>query len=157
MLAVLAGGAFEERLASLPYRSMRIGERRHLLLQLSSGTLQLDVCGECTNLPPSSIMPVIDLGRELWPQLRSVCRLVSVLQGGVERRLVDRRLQRLVQALRVADALAVGASQREIGLGIYGGDWPGDGEHLKSRVRRMIVLARRLVRAGPGGVLGPKL
>jgi hypothetical protein len=63
----------------------------------------------------------------------------------------------LVEALRVGDAIAAGASQRAIGLGIYGGDWPGDGEHLKSRVRRMIPLAAALFRAGPRGVLAGRI
>ncbi|WP_150290012.1 DNA -binding domain-containing protein [Sphingobium estronivorans] len=71
----------------------------------------------------------------------------------------DRRMPRLVEALRVLDALACGASLTAIGAVLVGADriardWPGDGEHLKSWVRRRVMLARRLQRAGPRGVMG---
>lgn len=70
----------------------------------------------------------------------------------------DRRLQHLIEALRVLDALRDGASLREIGAALLGGEriaryWPGDGDHLKSWVRRRVALARTLEHAGPGAIL----
>lgn len=99
-----------------------------------------------------TIEPVIDLCRPLEPQLLSVRRLDALLHGDCPL-AVDQRLIRLVEALRTADALAAGASLRDIGEGMFGGDWPGDGEHVKSRVRRRVVLADALLRAGSLGVL----
>jgi hypothetical protein len=33
------------------------------------------------------------------------------------------------------------------------GAWPGDGEHRKSLVRRMIAAGDQMIRAGPAGAL----
>src|SRR3546814_2270295 len=100
-----------------------------------------------------TIEPAIDLRRAIDPQIASLRRLDALMRGDIlETR--DQRLVRLVEALRAADAIAAGASLRDIGVGAFGGDWPGDGEHLKSRVRRRVALAVELTRAGPRGVLG---
>jgi hypothetical protein len=139
------------------HRAVVVDDVCHLLLALPEGTLQLlvrdaDVCDG----DGLSIVPQVDLGRPLDPQLREILRLAKLVDGvtGGEN---DQRLARLVDALRVGDALREGASQRDIALGIYGGEWPGDGEHLKSRVRRMIQLAAALVRAGPRAVLAGRI
>lgn len=60
-----------------------------------------------------------------------------------------------LHALQAAGARAAGASLREIADLLLGaGDWPGDGEHRKSLVRRMIATGERMVRAGPRAVFG---
>ena len=71
----------------------------------------------------------------------------------------DRRLPRLIEALRVLDALRDGASLRAIGAALFGAEqkWPGAGDHLKSYVRRRVVLARRMAQAGPVGILSDSL
>ena len=137
--SVEVGGCLLD-LSRLDYRVVRADGRSHLLLELPAGMLQLDLrdTGHCREIV--AVSPAIDLARSIEPQFHSA-----------------RRLARLVVALRVRDALADGASQRDIGLGIFGGDWPGDGEHLKSRVRRMIPLAAKLVRVGPRGVLRARI
>src|SRR3546814_14755057 len=105
-----------------------------------------------------TIEPAIDLRRAIDPQIASLRRLDALMRGDIlETR--DQRLVRLVEALRAADAIAAGASLRDIGVGAFGGDWPGDGEHLKSRVRRRVALDRQIVvygnsvyvRVGVGG------
>ena len=64
------------------------------------------------------------------------------------------QLANRLQALQALDARAVGASLREIANHVLGpGDWPGDGEHRKSLVRRLIVAGEQMVRAGPRAVL----
>ncbi|WP_294136919.1 DUF2285 domain-containing protein [Sphingobium sp.] len=143
-------------LARIGHRAARTGDRRHVLLHLSRQTLQLDGLDGALDDGPRRISALIDFGRNLEPQLESVRRLDAFLSGREPPTDLGTRFGRLVEALRVGDAIAAGASQRAIGLGIYRGDWPGDGEHLKSRVRRMIPLAAALVRAGPRGVLAER-
>ena len=104
-----------------------------------------------------AIRPTIDLTRPTEPQIHSVRRLAALATGAPEPIERDATLVRLVAALRVRDALADGASQRDIGLGVFGDDWPGDGEHLKSRVRRMIPFSAKLARAGPRGVVQARI
>lgn len=70
----------------------------------------------------------------------------------------DRRLVRLIEALRVGDAIAEGASLREIAVVLrssesVASDWPGAGDSVKSWIRRRVDLAKRLRAAGPAAVL----
>lgn len=144
-------------LSRLDHRVVGAAGRSHLLLELPAGTLQLDLRDSVGRHGIIAIRPTIDLTRPTEPQVHSVCRLAALLAGVPEPVPRDAGLVRLVAALRVRDALADGASQRDIGLGIFGDDWPGDGEHLKSRVRRMIPFAAKLVRVGPRGVLQARI
>jgi hypothetical protein len=144
-------------LARIGHRAAYIGDRCHVLLHLPRETLQLEGLDGAFDDGPRRISALIDYGRALEPQLESVRRLDTFWSGREPPTDMGTRFGRLVDALRVGDAIAAGASQRAIGLGIYGGDWPGDGEHLKSRVRRMIPLAAALIRAGPRGVLAGKV
>ncbi|MBB4837036.1 hypothetical protein HNP52_000087 [Sphingomonas kyeonggiensis] len=144
-------------LARIGHRGIRVADRRHVLLDLPGGTLQLEGLSGALDDGPRRVAALIDYGRILEAQLDSARRLDAFLHGRALPSGLGRRFGRLVEALRVGDAIASGASQRAIGLGIYGGDWPGDGEHLKSRVRRMIPLAAALIRAGPRGVLAERI
>lgn len=70
----------------------------------------------------------------------------------------ERRVERMVEVLRVADALSRGASQRDIAAGLFGGervasDWRGVSESLRSRVRRLVREARRMAAGGYRGLL----
>ncbi len=141
----------------LDHRIVRADGRSHILLELSAGTLQLDLGDSVGPNGIVAIRPTIDLTRPTEPQIHSVRRLAALAAGAPEPIARDAGLVRLVAALRVRDALEDGASQRDIGLGVFGDDWPGDGEHLKSRVRRMIPLAAKLVRVGPRGVLQARI
>lgn len=157
-LLTVAPGRFGPALdlAGTGHRAVSTRDRRHVLLYLPRATLQLEGLDGALEEGPHPVSPLIDHGRSLEPQLESVRRLDAFLRSREPLPDMGARLRRLVEALRVGDAIAAGASQREIGLGIYGGEWPGDGEHLKSRVRRLIPLAAVLIRAGPRSVLAGK-
>lgn len=128
----------------------------HLRLKLFDGDLRLDLI-DCLSLPKmAAIEPALDFARSLEPQLSSVRRLHALTRGACLKPR-GQRVAMLVEALRVSDAVRSGASLREIGLGIHGGDWPGDGEHLKSRVRRRVYLSQALKRAGPRRVLAAEI
>ncbi|WP_439570794.1 DNA -binding domain-containing protein [Sphingomonas sp.] len=65
----------------------------------------------------------------------------------------DPRIERWLTVLRVHDALAAGASQREIGAALFGEDrivldWHDDRDSLRSRVRRLVRDARAMARGG---------
>jgi hypothetical protein len=128
----------------------------HVRLALPDGDMRLDLVDGAVIPGRLTIEPAIDFRRPLQPQLESIRRLHALISGD-RPSLRDQRFIRLVEALRVADALAAGASLREIALGMLGDDWPGDGEHLKSRARRRVALAGELTRAGPGAVLARRI
>lgn len=63
----------------------------------------------------------------------------------------DRRVDRWTLSLRVSDALADGATQREIGRVLFGTDFANgtrEAESLRARIRRLVSDARAL---GQGG------
>ncbi|WP_068087211.1 DUF2285 domain-containing protein [Novosphingobium rosa] len=66
---------------------------------------------------------------------------------------VDPRMDRGLDVLRVHDALADGASQREIASVFFGeervaADWSGPSDSLRSRVRRLVSDARAMAGGG---------
>lgn len=65
----------------------------------------------------------------------------------------DPRIDRGIATLRVHDALRQGASQREICAVLFGservaGDWAGESDSLRSRVRRLVREVRIMARGG---------
>lgn len=65
----------------------------------------------------------------------------------------DPRIERWLTVLRVHDALAAGASQREIGAALFGEerivlDWSDSSDSLRSRVRRLVRDARTMACGG---------
>lgn len=64
---------------------------------------------------------------------------------------LDRRVERWTLTLRVHDAIASGATQREIGRVLFDADFTAptrDAESLRARVRRLVSDARLLARGG---------
>lgn len=143
-------------LSQWPYCSLSGNGCLYVRLHLPGGVVRLDVIAGAIGSGPVAIEPAIDLSRAIDPQVASLRRMYALMHDG-EMEASDQRFTRLVEALRVADALAAGVSLRAIGLGVFGTDWPGDGEHLKSKVRRRVVLADRLLREGPRGVLAARI
>ncbi|WP_296614649.1 DUF2285 domain-containing protein [Sphingomonas sp.] len=144
-----SGGAID--LYRFPHFVRRGEDCCHVRFDLHDGALRLDLVGDFVT-GGGCIEPALDLGRDLESQLAAIRRLDALLRGCASPSR-DQRFVRHVEALRAADALAAGASLRDIALGILGEDWPGDGEHLKSRARRRVRLAAELMRAGPSAVL----
>mgnify|MGYP003582877394 CR=1 FL=1 len=64
------------------------------------------------------------------------------------------QLARRLLSLNAVDGRDAGASLKDIADDVLGpGDWPGDGEHRKSMIRRMIVSGDRMLSAGPRAIL----
>jgi hypothetical protein len=89
------------------------------------------------------------------PAQLSALREFDRLFAGVPESLGgNARLAEMLFALRAFDARAAGASLRSVADMLLGnGEWPGDGEHRKSRVRRLVETGESLVRAGPRAIL----
>lgn len=120
---------------------------RHVRLSLRSGTV--------TEGPVRlrfALWGLRDLERQLLT-LRQVAALAR--SGRLPRRLAgtDPKNTHWIALLQVHDGLQAGASQREIAECLFGGDqiargWHGSSDFLRSRLRRMIALQRRLVGGG---------
>jgi hypothetical protein len=129
----------------------------HVLIRCGDCSLRLDVVEGSVLAGPAMLEPSVALDK-LNPQIVAVRRLEALLRDVHAPHESDPRLPRLVLALRALDGLAEGASLRELAFGIFGErDWPGDGEHVKSRVRRLAKLSKDLMRAGPAGVLAGRV
>jgi len=87
-------------------------------------------------------------------QLAELARLRALLGGDVASPRASAGDPRAILALRTVDALGEGASLRDIGLGIAGGgEWPGEGEWIKSRARRLVAAAEALWAGGVRAML----
>jgi len=94
--------------------------------------------------------------RNLEPRLRTLTRLAALRRDG---RLAQTLyptvagLPRRIEALRTSDALAAGASYRDIALVLFGetrvrSDWRTNSDYLLSRLRRRAAEARRMLNGG---------
>lgn len=95
-------------------------------------------------LSPSLPIEIGELER-LW-----VLHATGVLPAPARAHEMTRR----ILILRTIDALAEGASLRAIGDGlICAGEWPGEGEWVKSRARRLVAAAHAVWAEGPWAIL----
>ncbi|QEH81601.1 DUF2285 domain-containing protein [Sphingomonas sp. C8-2] len=132
--------------------------RQHVRLDGDAEPLRLDVIAGSILVGPVRLEPALCLDRDVERQILAIRRLRALLAGDPLPVEPDARLPRLVLALRVLDARMEGASLREIGTALLrDADWPGDGEWMKSAVRRLVALAGALQKAGPQGVLQRRL
>ena len=139
---------FDPRSSTVRTVSSPISE--HMLIDRGGEVIRLDVMkGFPVALPVMLRFDLADDNR-VDGQLAAICALRAAKP--IERRHV--RLARRLLALQAADARDAGISLREIADMLVGpGDWPGDGEHRKSHVRRLIVTGQRMIQAGPRTIL----
>lgn len=70
---------------------------------------------------------------------------------------VHLQLARRLLSLNAVDGRDAGASLKDIADHVLGpGDWPGDGEHRKSMIRRMIASGDLMLLAGPRAILNDR-
>ena len=164
VLAVTAerDGGHPFDIAGYPH-SVVVGEDgdEHVSIVTGPESLRLDVVTGSVLHGPVSLRVHLSCAGAITFRLAALdrlLRLLDVVDGGRRSPPADRRLPRLVEALHVVDLLAQGARLSQIAAALSPGlaftsDWPGAGEHRKSKVRRQVALARRLVAAGPAGIL----
>lgn len=135
---------------------------KHEFVAITDGNimLRIDVIDGSVCFGPALLEHCIAGVSQLAIKIPSLYQLINLSRNGRMspwREAPDPRLLRLILALRVLDALHDGASLRTIGSVLLGHgqrlDWPGPGESTRSYVRRLAVLAKRLEKLGPSGVL----
>ncbi|WP_158011014.1 DNA -binding domain-containing protein [Tardibacter chloracetimidivorans] len=145
----IAGGRFFDALLANT-RMVRGPRAEHLLIDRGGEVIRLDVIDGTVAAGPVTLRFDLPDDDRLDMQL-------SVMRAFREPAPVARshvQLARRLLALQAIDARDAGASLREVAAMVLGpGVWPGDGEHRKSLVRRMIVAGDRMIRAGPAGAL----
>ena len=125
-----------------------VGE--HVLIDRGSTPFRLDVLEGTISKGPVSLH--FELAND-W-RLAEKLAVIGAFVGKTSEPRHHLRLAGRLRALQANDARAAGLSLREIADILLGpGDWPGDGEHRKSLVRRMIATGERMVRDGPRTVL----
>lgn len=139
--------------------SLACGDDGREYLVLSDGwrRLRLDVVAG-TLAGQGSVRLAFELAgfSHLDARLLTVRRLLSLWRKGRFLKVLFQPLAGLghrLEALRVADALAAGASHREIAAALYGeqrvrAEWNGRSDFLLSRVRRRVAEARRMEQGG---------
>lgn len=135
---------------SADVRTLRGSHCEHLVIDHGDEVIRLDVIDGTVAAGPVTLRFDLPDDDRLEMQLSALHALrapASVLRS-------HEQLARRLLALQAIDARDAGASLREVADTILGpGDWPGDGEHRKSLVRRMIAAGDRIIRAGPAGLL----
>jgi hypothetical protein len=131
-------------------------DREHLLLQGPRQSIRIDVLSGTLDAGPVLLFHDLVGAADLEPaiaalrQFHRLCRTGEFLS---ESGPTLQQSRRLILALRTYDALAQGASIRDIGSMIHcdervRADWPGSGDALKSQARRLIALAHHMVSGG---------
>jgi hypothetical protein len=130
-------------------RTLRGHGIEHLLIDRGGAPIRLDL------IAGTALAGPVSLCFELAHDDRLAERLAALRAFATRPALPERGpWQRGLLALHAHDARAAGASLRDIAEVLLGpGDWPGDGDHRKSRVRRMIATGERMVGAGAPAIL----
>lgn len=126
----------------------------HVLLRDGAETLRIDVVSGSLLNGPVSLVHDFEDGSGLEPMVAALRRFYHLWRNGqLPARPVPagHRMERQALALHVHDALAEGASIRDIGISIFGfervrNEWVGGS--LKSQCRRLIALARDMAAGG---------
>lgn len=131
-------------------RMVRGPRAEHLLIDRGGEVIRLDVIDGTAAAGPVTLR--FDL-----PDDDRLDMQMSAMRALREPALVARshaQLARRLLALQAVDARDAGASLRGVANLLLGpGNWPGDGEHRKSLVRRMIATGDRMICAGSQAIL----
>jgi hypothetical protein len=140
------------RLDSLRTTVTSSGDVEHVAIDDGLRRLRLDIVEGTILAGPIRLRFLIDGPAGAEPGVLALRRLLAVARHG---RMIaslhpsDARMRRWLLALRVHDALADGATHREIANALYGPErvascWNSRSDALQSRVRRTVASARNL-------------
>jgi len=131
-------------------RMVRGPRSEHLVIYCGGEVIRLDVIDGTMAAGPVSLR--FDLADD--DRLSVQISTIRTFRTTDAKDCRHRRLASRLLALQAVDARDVGASLQEIAQNLLGpGAWPGDGEHRKSLVRRLVVTGEGMIRAGPRAVL----
>lgn len=141
-------------LDDLESRTLIRAGREFVRIDLANTIVRLDVVrGTLLNGPVSLCFEIPETRGLRW-QMDALRTYLAVRRSQELRPESRTRLLERLLALQAFDLRREGARLRSIAETLAApGDWPGDGEHRKSRVRRLISSGEALVRAGPSAVL----
>ena len=128
---------------------------QRLLLRERGRSIRFDVRSGTLAEGPVRLRYALEGLSRLEPQLLTLRRLAALWRLGrmpAELFPSEPRAARWILALRTIDALADGASQREIAEVLFGrdalADWRGDSDYLRMRVQRLVRSGRELAEHG---------
>lgn len=126
----------------------------HVRIDHAGHVIRLDAVEGTLAAGPVSVRIELVVGPALQAQTRAALALANFVSDALTPSLPSERHARALHGLWALDARRSGASLRDIADLILGaGDWPGDGEHRKSRARRLVATGEAMVKAGPGAAL----
>ncbi|OJU15991.1 MAG: hypothetical protein BGN95_11560 [Sphingomonas sp. 66-10] len=130
-------------------RLLRSGAGQHLLVERGGALVRIDVVEGSALAGPCSLCFELPVDHRLHAKVSAVRTFIGSLQVRPSLQLARR-----LSALEAYDAHLAGMSLRAIADRLLGpGDWPGDGEHRKSLVRRLVASGRNMIEQGPAHVL----
>jgi hypothetical protein len=137
-----------------PDHSLVDDGQEHVRIDHPDGVIRLDVISGSLRAGPVTLAFEIEYDDRLSIQLSAARDFDMAISGEGMGSPGPERLAGLLTALHAVDARAAGASLRNSADLLLGaGDWPGNGEYRKSRIRRMIAVGEQLLRAGPLPIL----
>lgn len=133
-----------------------VTRRRASPLRDTRFSVRLDVISGSLSDGPVVLFHQLSRIEQLEPKLAALRRFHHLCRTGQFPAVTGsptQQFRRQILALRTHDAIAQGASIRDIGIMLHGGDrvgaeWPGSGDALKSQARRLIALAREMAGGG---------
>jgi hypothetical protein len=132
-------------------RCVRSPQGEHIAFDCMGEVARIDLVEGSIGRGAANFRFEIDADERLDCQLLALQRIYARSTPAAD----TKRLRRQHLALMALDARNAGASWRETADLILGrGDWPGDGDHRKSSVRRLVQAGSFLCRSGPRAVLG---
>lgn len=148
------GGAHVFDASDPTVRVLHGSVHEHVLVDRDGLAVRLDVIDGTISARPVSLRFDLPDDHHLDVRLAAIRAFTSAAPPG-RRHL---QLARRVHALHATDARDDGASLREIADLVLGpGAWPGDGEHRKSMVRRMLASGDQMRRDGPRAILSGRI
>jgi len=122
----------------------------HLEIDHRAGSVRMDVSEGSVIAGPVALRFDVPDDDRVDDRIATIRMFRTVaLAGRAHRRLANRLI-----ALHAVDARNSGASLREMADILLGpGAWPGDGEHRKSNVRRLLAAGSRMIASGPRAIL----
>lgn len=129
-------------------------DREHIRIDFHNMVVRFDVTEGTMRAGPISLKFELPYGRQIGVQLDTLHRFAMFHRqpGAVDSHT---RFANMLLALHAFDARTFGASLRDIADWLLGdGDWPGDGEHRKSRARRLVIAGEAMVVQGHRKILG---
>lgn len=131
-------------------RVVRSACAEHVLVARSGQCIRIDIDEGSVMAPPVCLRFGIVHDDRFAAQIAAISLFGGLAPG---RRQVKDPMRPLL-ALAALDARRAGASLRETADLVLGrAEWPGDGEHRKSHVRRLIAAGEQMVAAGPRPIL----